>query len=153
MSWLQALLDGVVGLVIGTVLAEPFRHGWSSTTQLVWRGRGRPISGRWRTKYWNNNSASERVEHYDIVHLEQWGIYISGWNDGDTDHHYKLEGRFRQPGIVSGTWRSVRQESSYHGTFQLQVSVDGKTMRGCWSGNSNSGRIVSGEWVWQRESQ
>jgi hypothetical protein len=92
------------------------------------------------------------IQYQDVVRLTQWGTYISGKNEGNTDHSYKIKGQFRQQGIVSGTWQSVRQEDTYHGTFQLLVSVDGKRMIGKWLGNSNSGGIRYGDWVWQKKS-
>jgi hypothetical protein len=150
MSWPQAVLDGAVSLVFGVLLSGPLTRLWSLVAQLAWEGRVRRISGYWNSCYRYVNSRGELVQHHDVVRLDQWGTYISGKNEGWADHSYKIEGQFRQQEIVSGTWHSVRQEDTYHGTFQLHVSVDGQRMVGKWLGNSNRGEIRYGEWVWQK---
>jgi len=107
----------------------------------VWEGQVRRIDGFWDSTYSYLSKDGKLNQPDDALHLKQRGIYVTGRNEGSTDHRYEMKGRFHHQAILTGTWKSVRPEVTYHGTFQLVVSAGGKEMSGKWLGNSNSGAI------------
>lgn len=145
-------MDALVGLVAGSLLADPLKRAWSAIAQLIWEGRVRRIQGLWDSTYSDVSDKGKPVQHKDAIRLTQFGVYISGKNEGRTDQSYEMKGHFPHQTLITGTWKSVRPEVTYHGTFQLVVAADGKTMSGKWLGNSNSGNIRSGDWVWHRRA-
>jgi len=141
MNWPQAFLGALIGLLLGSLFVDPLKRLWSGLAQSVWEGRVRQIGGCWDSTYSYLTDDGKPKQRDDTIRLKQRGIYVTGKNEGRTDHSYEMKGRFQHQAILTGTWNSVRPEVTYHGTFQLVVSADGRQMSGKWLGNSNNGTI------------
>jgi len=150
MNWPQAFLGAIIGLLLGSLFVDPLKRLWSAIAHSVWEGRVRRIDGFWDSTYSYVSKDGTVVQRNDAIRLKQRGTYVTGKNEGSADHSYEMKGRFNHQAILTGTWKSVRPEVTYHGTFQLVVSADGKEMSGKWLGNSNSGIIRNGEWAWHK---
>jgi hypothetical protein len=149
-NWPQAIVGATLGLLLGSLFIDRLKRLWSGVAQMVWKGKVRRIEGRWDSEYSYLAEDGTVVRHEDAIRLEQHGVYVSGKNEGRTNHEYEMKGRFHDQAILTGAWRSVRPEVTYHGAFQLVVSADGTKMSGKWLGNSNSGGIRNGDWTWEK---
>jgi hypothetical protein len=150
MNWPQAFLGAIIGLFLGSLFVDPLKRVWSAVAQTVWEGRVRRIEGCWDSTYSCLSEDGRVIRRDDAIRLKQWGIYVTGKNEGRTDDSYEIKGRLHHQAILTGTWKSVRPEDNYYGTLQLLVSPDGKEMSGKWLGNSKTGVIRNGEWVWHK---
>jgi len=145
-NWLQAIVGAVFGLFLGSLFSDPLKNIWSALAQALSNRQVRKIAGRWDSTYWYEDNG-QKMEHQDVIRLNQRGVYVSGKNEGRTDHEYEMTGQFRSETFLSGVWKSVKPEVTYHGTFQLEVSAHGKSMQGKWLGLSKRHGIRNGEWV------
>ena len=57
----------------------------------------------------------------------------------------EIEGRY-----ITGRWYDSAKGATYFGAFQLVIDLVPNRMVGQWIGFSDSGKIKSGEWVWER---
>lgn len=151
-NWLQALAGATLGLLLGSLLSDPLKRVWSALGQALTNRSVRRIEGHWESVYWYLDDQGQKREHHDAIHLIQRGVYVVGKNEGPTDHRYQMEGIFRDQAVLSGTWKSQRPDSTYHGTFQVVVNADGRKMKGKWLGLANNGSIRDGEWYLTKRS-
>lgn len=152
-NWAQAFIGALAGTaVVGPLLGDPMKRCWSALADAVFSLQIRNISGKWLTHYWYIAEDGSKNEKNDAVLLKQSGRYVRGKNEGRSDHIYTVNGWLRNNVVLTGTWKSCKNEAVFEGAFQLLVSADGRSMSGKWVGLSNSkpGTVRSGEWHWKK---
>ena len=149
---LFSLIGSIPGIALGALLGDPIKWAASALLHSAANRGIRRVADPWDTSYWYEDESGKRVERKDRVVLRQFGSYLRGHNEGRTDHRYTFSGRLRDQGVFTGTWKSVRGDTTYHGAFQLEVSLDGARMKGKWIGiDDDEEGMKHGEWIWNRK--
>ncbi len=151
-NWFQAAAGALLGLFAGTLFSDLLKNGLAEIYVRVLRPAARPISGDWNTKYWYDTPTGARVERSDRIRLRQLGRRAWGRNEGTSDHRYRMKGQIRNDSFLTGTWDSVKNGVTFHGTFQLWITHDGREMNGKWLGLDDPNIVNHGEWHWTKVS-
>lgn len=51
-NWLQAFAGAVLGLLLGSLVADSLKRLWSLVAQVFWEGRVPQVEGAWDSTYW-----------------------------------------------------------------------------------------------------
>ncbi len=149
-NWAQACAGAVIGLVLGSLLADPLKRVWSTSVHLLVDRTARRLGARWQTKWWYTDATGRSVETEDAITLRQFGVLLTGHNEGTGKWRYNVSGRLTDDIYFTGTWKTTRPGETYHGTFQLVVAANGDSMKGKWLGLSTNAGVRNGEWEWER---
>lgn len=109
---------------------------------------GSGLNGRWQQTWFVENS-----EHYPKKNSSdaEVGVFGSRFRaEFDTQgFKYKLVARINEKRMITGVWCGPH-ESSYHGSCQLTVSPDSKSISGKWVGFRANNEVEAGQWKWSR---
>jgi hypothetical protein len=162
-NWNEIIFTSFIGVILTYVLNKPIMYILSSLKLKIFSFSNqeiRNISGNWETTYWYINQNGEKIVHEDILNLKQYGLNIIGKNIKDKSfielpiekkprisrHEYRMEGMLRNGIFYTGTWKSLKENVTYHGAFQLLISHSGNKISGKWLGLDNPDIINNGEW-------
>lgn len=144
------LVGGVVSLVFGVLFSDLLKTILSAAWGKLLEPMSRSLSDVWDTEYWYIDDDGVQKMHKDRFRLRQYGSYVKGRNEGQTDHSYLVSGRLENNTILTGTWKSKHPQVTYNGTFQMIVAHDGNSIKGKWLGFDNPDIINHGVWNWKR---
>lgn len=120
------------------------------------------IKGKWIAtfSYDDNNT---KIDYTEVIQLDRkWNNYI-GKIIPDSRNYERLQlthktkpkrvkGEFFENKLFSGIWFHPIEKNRWIGSFQLTL-IDKNTLKGIYTGWSESKKeIVSGDWMWIRET-
>lgn len=114
------------------------------------------IGGFWDANYVkgdNINDSTTDVRGYHRFKLYQFGnIVVGEAKTNDTDA--MVVGELKKYDVFDGIYVDPRDNTEYHGTFQVIFDDKHKEMRGRWIGFNNDTKtaINNGIWIWTRST-
>lgn len=113
---------------------------------------GISLAGKWCERWSLTDTKSfdfnEINEDKDVEIMQRGNQVIAEFRAGG--RVYKLEGQI-QDYFLTGIWKDSRLGANYHGSFQLRIGINAKTMHGLWVGfDSELNKIKQNYWEWKR---
>lgn len=138
----------VAALVISKLFDDPVTWAIARLLGGIWPRRSVGVKGTWRSTY-DYSTPSGRVHSEQIVHIRQFGPYVTGraiLTNGD--HLHRIRARLRDR-VLTGVWENMTEGAQHYGALQLLLRTDGNIMIGQWVGFDRRNRVQHGEWTWE----
>ena len=117
---------------------------------LVFLCKTRDISGTWRTQFQKGDKSENETAKLAQLCGTVWGT-IEYLKDEKELRKYKMKGNLKE-GILTAMYEIVSPKQPLdRGSFTLHLSIDGKTMTGCYAWTDDKSTTPQGDdYVWTR---
>jgi hypothetical protein len=115
--------------------------------------KGESMRGIWQALSDFESSGKSNMQ-VAVFQVRQIGNYVVMKSiSSDIGSSYSLRGKISSENFITGTWFEVtKDERFYHGAFQLEILPTRNELRGKWIGFNRAHNVLSGSWIWTRES-
>jgi hypothetical protein len=141
-EWIVGIITTIFGALLGLIVTR-------LDSYLEVRQRS-DLKGEWLSI--SDAGEHDNVRDRVVIAIRRGKLYLKN-TEKPYGYEYEAFCRVKDSRIVAGEWRSIRSGASARGALLLQISPQGTTLYGVYSGVHSDGRNLLLGWVLGRNEE